>query len=92
VRRCTKNYYPDQAAARSGLRAVQAAGKPVQKVPHRVYPCDVCDGWHLTSKNSGRKTPPWDKDPDWARPSLEGLQRRGRSKPMKVRASATPSR
>lgn len=76
--RCTKNYYRDQAAARRGLAVVQTKAKPGAKVPHRVYPCDICDGWHLTGKRSGRRLPPWDSDPNWERPSLEGLERRGR--------------
>ena len=45
-----------------------AKGKAGQKLPKRIYPCDVCDGWHLTAKKGGRKTPPWDRDPAWSRP------------------------
>jgi hypothetical protein len=76
---CTKNYYADQASARKALRFAREKAKPGMKVPHRVYPCDVCDGWHLTSKASGRKLPPWDQDPSWSRPSVDGLERRGRA-------------
>ena len=79
VARCTKNYYADQASARKALRFAREKAKPGMKVPHRVYPCDVCDGWHLTSKASGRKLPPWDRDPSWSRPSADGLERRGRA-------------
>lgn len=35
----------------------------------RVYPCDACDGWHLTSKRLSGKMAPWDLDPDWSRPT-----------------------
>ena len=43
--------------------------KPGAKAPVRVYPCDVWDGGHLTSKKVSGKTPPWDLDPNWSRPS-----------------------
>ena len=32
-------------------------GKP-SRLPVRVYPCDVCDGWHLTAKPVEGRTPP----------------------------------
>jgi hypothetical protein len=65
---CSKHPYPDQAAARQSLEHVRAKAKPEARVPVRVYPCDVCDRWHLTSKRSGRRVPPWDRDPNWVRP------------------------
>ena len=66
---CAKNSYPDQASARLGLSHVLRKGKFKGKAPCRVYPCDMCDGWHLTAKKSyGRKPPPWDLDPNWQRP------------------------
>ena len=76
--RCTKHYYADQASARLGLAHVRKKARSGKKVPVRVYPCDVCDGWHLTANAStGRKTPPWDRDPNWRRPTVDGLERRG---------------
>jgi hypothetical protein len=38
------------------------------KLPVRVYPCHVFEGWHLTSKKVSGKVPPWDRDPNWTRP------------------------
>jgi len=29
----------------------------------------LCDGWHLTAKPVGGRKPPWDRDPDWVRPT-----------------------
>ena len=68
---CTKAYYLNQAAARVALAAIleKAERSPVtRKQPVRVYPCDVCDGWHLTGKPTRGKKPAWDRDPDWVRP------------------------
>lgn len=57
------------------------------KLPVRVYPCDVCAGWHLTSKKVSGKVPPWDRDPNWTRPGGVAeakpephLSRRGRKR------------
>lgn len=53
MRTCDKVFYEDQAAARLAMSSLhkKAAmkGKP-SRLPVRVYPCDVCDGWHLTAK------------------------------------------
>lgn len=73
MRTCEKAFYLDQAAARIALARIRekAARKGRAGVlPVRVYPCDVCDGWHLTAKAAaqGRK-PAWDRDPDWVRPN-----------------------
>lgn len=72
VQTCDKGFYPDQAAARIALSGIQEKaakkGKPA-RLPVRVYPCDVCDGWHLTSKSVQGRTPPWDLDLDWTRPN-----------------------
>lgn len=68
---CTKHAYPTQATARQALKGVRTKMKPEAKAPIRVYPCDRCDGWHLTSKKVSGKTPPWDLDPDWSRPSTK---------------------
>jgi hypothetical protein len=65
---CRKVPFVDQAMARSRLEGWRKKAKPGEKVPHRIYPCDICSAWHLTAKNSGRKVPPWDKDPNWVRP------------------------
>ncbi|MDW4572671.1 hypothetical protein R8Z57_07760 [Microbacterium sp. M3] len=66
---CTKTPYRTQAAARQALAQWKSARPDDPKVPRRVYPCDVCDGWHLTRKQSGRRVPPWDKNPQWQRPA-----------------------
>lgn len=70
MRTCEKAFYVDQAAARLSLSKLREkaarTGKPA-RLPVRVYPCDVCDGWHLTAKPASKK-PPWDRDPDWVRP------------------------
>ena len=63
---CTKAVYIDQAAARAGLASLMIK-RPINS-QMRVYPCDICPAWHLTSKKVGRKKPPWDRDPDWTRP------------------------
>lgn len=66
---CTKNSYPDQASARLALARIREkrAGEP--RLPVRVYPCDQCPGWHVTAKRNVGKTPPWDRDPNWQRPT-----------------------
>ena len=72
VRTCDKAFHVDQASARHALAQIQekAARKgKLSRIPVRVYPCDVCDGWHLTSKPVSGKIPPWDRDPDWVRPA-----------------------
>ena len=69
--KCTKQYHPDQASARLALKHVLKKAKPGSKSPRRVYPCDMCDGWHLTAKKVSGKTPPWDLDPDWSRPPAD---------------------
>jgi hypothetical protein len=91
VARCSKHYYADQASARRGLAHVRKPPKPGRNVAVRVYPCDVCDGWHLTSKRSRGKTPPWELDPNWRRPTLDGLERRGRATKPRPRASGAIS-
>jgi hypothetical protein len=68
---CTKQSFPDQASARLALAHVLKKSKPGVKAPRRVYPCDRCDGWHLTSKRNSGKTPPWDLNPDWSRPAVD---------------------
>ena len=85
---CKKNPYPNQASARRALDAILHDGEvDGAKFPVRVYPCDVCEGWHLTSKKVFGKVPPWDRDPNWTRsgqvhetkPKPE-LSRRGRKR------------
>jgi hypothetical protein len=76
---CEKAFYLDQAAARLALSKVRekaARTGRTGRLPVRVYPCDVCDGWHLTAKPVS-KTPPWDRDPGWVRPGgTEHLEQR----------------
>ena len=88
VRICTKQSYRDQAAARLALEAVLKKRKPGAKGPVRVYPCDVCDGWHLTSKKVSGKTPPWDLDPNWSRPPATAPAPRERRRAARAPASA----
>lgn len=64
---CTKNAFRTQAEAREALSRWQKAEKADVNLPHRVYPCDRCDAWHLTRKQSGKRKPAWDKNPDWTR-------------------------
>lgn len=71
VPKCSKAFYLDQATARVALAAIQEKARTkgrAGKVPVRVYPCDVCDGWHLTAKPATGKKPPWDHNPTWVRP------------------------
>jgi hypothetical protein len=67
---CQKAPYPTQAAAREALAKIieKWGNKAATKMPHRVYPCDRCTAWHTTSKRSGKRKPPWDRDPNWTRP------------------------
>ena len=55
-----KAVYVDQTDARHGL-ATLAERRP-DLPPVRVYACDVCNAWHLTSKHVGRRKYAWDKD------------------------------
>lgn len=50
---CAKTPHQTQAAACEALARWKAARPEDSDVPHRVHPCDRCDGWHLTRKNSG---------------------------------------
>ncbi len=80
MRTCNKAFYVDQATARLALTKIgeKAAkkGTPGPR-PVRVYPCDVCDGWHLTAKRVQGRPPPWDRDPQWVRPDgTDHLQQR----------------
>lgn len=72
MRTCEKAFYLDQAAARIALAGIREKaarkGRP-GALPVRVYPCDVCDGWHLTAKVAKGRKPAWDTDPDWVRPN-----------------------
>lgn len=72
---CTKAYYPDQGSARVALTSIREKARSKLrsgKLPVRVYPCDQCNGWHLTAKAGNRKQPPWDLDPNWTRPGATG--------------------
>ena len=71
MRTCDKAFYANQAAAHLALASIHAKAEKkgkLTRLPARVYPCDVCDGWHLTAKVSQGRKPPWDRDPDWVRP------------------------
>lgn len=67
---CQKQPYPDQGTARLALASIRKQSSPTTpKTPRRVYPCDKCEGWHLTSKPLSGKIPEWDRDPAWTRPN-----------------------
>jgi len=67
---CCKHGYPSQTEARVALGAILEKRRDVNgKKPCRVYPCGTCDRWHLTSKPQSGRTPSWDLDPEWVRPS-----------------------
>ena len=71
MRTCDKAFYVDQVAARRALSSIhEKAAKKARPVrlPVRVYPCDVCDGWHLTARPVKGRKPPWDSDLGWVRP------------------------
>jgi hypothetical protein len=85
-RSCTKAFFANQAAARSALDHVRnkLAYEGSQRLPVRVYPCDVCEGWHLTAKPVQGRTPAWDKDPNWVRPNgTAHRQQRSAVQPVK---------
>jgi hypothetical protein len=63
---CPKAVYVDQAAARLGLSRLVEKNPAIGRL--RVYPCDVCPAWHVTSRKVSGKTPAWDKNPNWKRP------------------------
>jgi hypothetical protein len=45
--------YPDERSALAGLaevRAINALYHPRRQAPTRVYECDLCPCWHLTSQ------------------------------------------
>jgi hypothetical protein len=66
---CQKKHYPDQRSARVALESILKKDKlKTAKTPGRVYPCETCDGWHLTKKPLSGKIPPWENDPNWVRP------------------------
>jgi hypothetical protein len=54
--RCTrygnKLRYSTREAAENVLRQIARSGSPKQAAS-RAYPCDVCGGWHVTSKRRG---------------------------------------
>lgn len=90
MRTCDNAFYADQAAARLTLSSIQekaATSSKATRVPVRVYPCDVCDGWHLTAKPVQGRKPPWDRDPDWVRPGgTAQLQARSREQVAGIEA------
>lgn len=46
---CTKFIYPTEKAAKQALREISLNEQEHQK-PIRVYQCNKCGAWHLTSK------------------------------------------
>lgn len=57
---CQKNPYPSQFLALKALESIRSSGKP-GKQPVRVYHCQHCHCWHLTSKKLTGKTPRWER-------------------------------
>lgn len=48
---CTgKTRYKDEAAATAALHAIAPWGEADSGAVLRVYRCDFCDRWHLTSR------------------------------------------
>lgn len=47
---CRKQRFPSELDATTALSSVQRCPR-TGKIPHRVYQCPWCDGWHLTSQN-----------------------------------------
>lgn len=44
--------FPDMAAAAEEMervRALRAADPTTEKIERRIYPCESCAGWHMTS-------------------------------------------
>jgi hypothetical protein len=67
---CTKQAYPTLAAAQAALAKHGDKYQTTGKKRLRPYPCDRCTAWHLTHKYSGKKVPPWEKNPNWTRPDI----------------------
>lgn len=59
---CLKKPHPNQFAALRALEMIRTTGKP-GKQPVRVYPCQDCSSWHLTSKRLTGKLPKWERRP-----------------------------
>ena len=57
---CQKNLYPNQFLALRALEAIRAAGRH-GKQPVRVYLCEHCRSWHLTSTKRTGKVPKWER-------------------------------
>lgn len=53
TRACGKRRYRDELAAKLALATVQRQDKTKRpKTEARVYRCDQCKAWHLTSKET----------------------------------------
>ena len=51
--RCTKHGYPTPEGALRAMRLIQVKlASRGGKVPVRVYLCESCDSWHLTSQRA----------------------------------------
>ena len=61
---CLKNPYPNQVSALRALDAIRERGKEGSQ-PVRVYPCQECSRWHLTSKRLTGKVPSWERHRPW---------------------------
>lgn len=47
---CKKRCYPNKKSAETVLNYVR--GQKRKKMAQRIYRCEKCKGWHITSKNS----------------------------------------
>ena len=47
---CGKFIYPDEKAAKVAMVTINATMNDLNKKIERKYFCDICNGWHLTSK------------------------------------------
>ena len=54
---CTKRSYPSKKVAKKALKSARGRSG---EVPVRLYKCEKCGEWHMTSKKRlPRKTLPW---------------------------------
>ena len=52
---CGKTKYKDGIAAKLALAKIALKDNLRGKAPIRAYACNLCNGWHLTSKPDNRE-------------------------------------
>lgn len=50
--KCTKRTFPTKKSAMDSI--VKPISMPKKPIPIRAYECEICSGWHLTSKEHTR--------------------------------------